>query len=459
MSVKNIIIIIALAVVSHSLTAQSSVLYHMKGIPQTKELNPALFNKTEAFYIGMPLLSGIDIAASTNGWTYSDLIQQGKGNLSDSLVVNIDNFYNSLDETNFIREALNVTILEFGFRAGKNFIGLSLSERQFFNSNWDNNIIAPFTTGADATLLGENYSTGDLGVSALGYHQMTLNYGREVNEKLTIGFAAKALFAYAAIDAEALNIEMVPSNDGYTIDILGKGNANFSLPGKVVYEDNMFKEMTSSNEDYIDAMTSTDNFGLAFDFGADYQFNDRFSISASVIDLGKIAFKTNAHKLTQDENGYAFTGIDISENTDEEFAEDLIEAFRFRGEEGNFSMALPTKVYLSGAYALCKNFELGALTRMRFINSSVSSSLTASANAYIGKFLSLATSYSIMEGSYDNIGVGLGLRGGGMQFYAAADDIISAVNPSRANNATVRVGINILLNRHFKDKNKVSLEE
>ncbi|WP_068472456.1 DUF5723 family protein [Saccharicrinis aurantiacus] len=437
--------------------SQSSVLYHMKGIPQTKELNPAFFNQTEAIYIGVPMLSGIDMATSTNGWGYNDLIRKGTGVQADSLVMDIDNFYNSLDDNNFLREALNITILEFGFRAGKNFFGLSVGERQYMNTNWDRNLIAPFTTHPDAPKLGEDYTTGKLDVSAMGYHEVTLNYGREINDKLTIGFAAKGLIAYANIQAENISVDMVSSNNGYSIDMVGRGNINFTVPGTVDYENNQINGLDITNDDFINALTGTDNFGLGFDFGADYKINDKIRVSASVIDLGKITFKTNSHKLTENDEGYSFSGIDITKDNDQDIGEDLLDAINFNGEEGKYSVNLPAKVYLGGVYSLNKTFELGALTRLRFINGNTSATYSASANAYIGKFFSLATSYSIIENTYNNLGLGFGIRASGLQIYAGADDVISLANPSQSNNTSFRFGVNFLLNRKFKEK-KADLE-
>jgi len=51
---------------SGSLFAQPNTLYFMKGIPQTKDLNPARPGITGGFYFSMPLFSKLDLAANTN---------------------------------------------------------------------------------------------------------------------------------------------------------------------------------------------------------------------------------------------------------------------------------------------------------------------------------------------------------------------------------------------------------
>ena len=103
----KIFILIILIGVSHLLHAQPNTLYFMKGIPQTKDLNPARPGILGGFYFSMPLFSKLDLAANTNNWSYNDLIHKGSditytasnqlnnsvvSNQSDSLVVDLDKF-------------------------------------------------------------------------------------------------------------------------------------------------------------------------------------------------------------------------------------------------------------------------------------------------------------------------------------------------------------------------------
>src|ERR1035437_7917259 len=91
------------------LRAQPNTLYFMKGIPQTKDLNPARPGISDVFYFSMPLFSKIDLAANTNNWAYSDLIHwrtQG-----DSLVIDLDKLKASVGRKNFAFESASLTVL------------------------------------------------------------------------------------------------------------------------------------------------------------------------------------------------------------------------------------------------------------------------------------------------------------------------------------------------------------
>ncbi|NEW84311.1 MAG: hypothetical protein GZ094_18360, partial [Mariniphaga sp.] len=121
--------------------AQPNTLYFMKGIPQTKDLNPARPGISGGFYFSMPLFSKLDLSVNTNNWAYNDLIHWGTGNRSDSLVIDLDKFRESIDNKNFIYESAALTILEGGYKKGKNFFAVSLTEREFTSLFFSKNLV------------------------------------------------------------------------------------------------------------------------------------------------------------------------------------------------------------------------------------------------------------------------------------------------------------------------------
>ena len=135
MTMKNsqsiIFILAALMILglSSKVKSQPNTLYFMKGIPQTKDLNPARPGIESGFYISMPLFSKLDLSANTNNWSYSDLIHWGTGTRADSLVLDLNKFISAIDKSNFIKESASLTVLEGGFKKGKNFFALSLTRK------------------------------------------------------------------------------------------------------------------------------------------------------------------------------------------------------------------------------------------------------------------------------------------------------------------------------------------
>jgi hypothetical protein len=126
-------------------------------------------------------------------------------------------------------------------------------------------------------------------------------------------------------------------------------------------------------------------------------------------------------------------------------------AFRPDSSKHGFSTLLPVKIYIGGDYQLSETVSLSGLSRIRIYNNLVHTSWTASANVLIWNNISLSGSYSIMESTYDNLGVGVGFRGGPFQIYAATDNLFSPFYPSTARNMNLRVGINLIFNDREKE--------
>jgi len=118
-------------------SAQPNTLYFMKGIPQTKDLNPARPGIESGWYLSLPLFSKLDLSANANNWSYNDLIHRGNGAKADSLVWDFENFLTAIDDHNFVMETAALTVLEGGFKKGKNFYALSLTNREFAETFFD----------------------------------------------------------------------------------------------------------------------------------------------------------------------------------------------------------------------------------------------------------------------------------------------------------------------------------
>ncbi len=442
--------------------AQTNVLYHMKGLPQTRELNPALFNQNESFYMGfLPGLSSIELNMGTSGWSYNDLIRKGTGEDAGKLVWDFDSFYEALGDEGHLRESMSYNFLEFGWRKGRNFYGFSASVREFTNLSLSNSLIAPFTEIAENPYFGDGYTTGEMSASANAYAQFALNYGREITEKLNIGVAAKILVGTAAVKAENLQVYMNDIDDGYATEILAEGTASFALPADVTYDEEGYLDEIDFSDDAMSDFFSSPNMGFAVDLGASYELTDKITLSASIIDLGSIKYKNYSQVLTQDENGYIFNGVNISKDADDsdEIADEIEESFKFKGQYGSFSMSLPTQFYLGGDYQLNEKYSFGALARLRSVNGTAGASFTASANAYWGRFFALTAAYSMTEQKYDNLGLAMAIRGGAFQLYVATDDVVSLAAPSRGNQASFRLGMNWLFGRKFQEKRLAAIAD
>lgn len=454
---------------SFFLRAQPNTLYFMKGIPQTKDLNPARPGITTGFYFSMPLFSKLDLAANTNNWAYNDLIHwrtinslnnNPLGNSinisTDSLVLDLDKFQGKLGNKNFAYESAALTVLEGGYKKGKNFYAASITEREFTQVFFSKNLVSLLKYG-DYPYVGDTYYSGNFGVGAQHYREFAFNYSHDVNKKLTIGGAAKILFGMATVQTNGMNIKATSPANGEYLDITATGRVNISAPVDFTYNSKGEIKTVNSLPNYSvsNYLSNLKNPGIAFDFGFAYRVNKKTELSASIIDLGMIGWKSNVTRLTE-HGQFLYKGINLNDPTVNppiiskltpiinQLSDSISAAFRPDTTGTSFSTLLPAKIYFGIDYKLSDVVNLSGLSRIRIINNTIHTSLTASANALIGNGISLSASYSVMESTYDNLGLGVGIRLGVFQIYTATDNLFSPFYPSKARNMNLRIGINFI---------------
>lgn len=121
-NIKFLVLLSVLGLVAGNAHAQPNTMYHMKNISQTWEMNPANTGIESGWHFSMPGFSSVDLNMNTNGWRYSDLIHQGTGQYADSLIVDLDKFYNKLDDSNFMFEKTNYSFSRLVSEQGRMFL-------------------------------------------------------------------------------------------------------------------------------------------------------------------------------------------------------------------------------------------------------------------------------------------------------------------------------------------------
>ncbi len=458
----QILLLLFLLGASQLIHAQPNTLYFIKGIPQTKDLNPARTGITTGFYVSLPLFSKLDLEANTNGWNYNDLIHKGTGLRADSLVIDLDNFINNIDKKNFINESVALTILEGGYRKEKNFYGLSISERESGQLTFDKEMIRLIKYG-NYPVLGQTTFSGILGVTIQQFHEIKFNFSHEVSKALTIGFATKLLLGTGSIYSSGFSVRNTTPLNGSTLDLNALGRLNISAPITVNHNPagQIFNITRNPNTKLGTYLSNFGNPGFAIDLGFSYRLGKKTEISASLIDLGVIRWKQHLTQLT--ENGtFVYQGINVNDPSVlpplkpviNQLGNDLTTAFTPVFSANSFSTLLPSKIYFGIDYELSKAISFSEVNRLMIVNNTVQPSMTAAANARAGRFLSLSASYSILQSGYDNIGLGAAVRIGPVQIYAVADHLYSLRNPATSANMNLRIGVNLLF-----DSNRNGLNE
>jgi len=303
------------------------------------------------------------------------------------------------------------------------------------------------------------------------FREYDLGASKKLNKKLTVGVRAKLLFGkenfwtkksdlswntdatdYAyTFDAD---MEFHTSSPIYKINKFDYDYANDSL----MFEDTLYEDISPK-----DVVMNGKNFGLGIDLGAIYKFNDKITLYASITDLGYIKWKTNTSTFKV--NGkFIYDGYDIQPYfteedsiitaNNEEFADSVLQIFMPQYDNQAYTSHLTPKFFLGGTYNITEKINVGLLARGEVFQNKLHSSLTISGNTNFKKWFSASLSYSIMNNSFTNLGLGLMAKAGFAQFYIVTDNIL-VIWPQATRTVNFRMGINLLFGCKIKENNSL----
>jgi hypothetical protein len=472
-----------------SAAQNSQVLYYMN-LPQNHLLNPSL-RTTSKVYIGLPVLSGINLNVNNNFFNFSDVFVNGV--VPDSLVTIFHpdydpaEFVKKIKDMNFFEAEALVQLFGLGFYAGKDlYISLDINERVDANVALPGDILRLGFQGNEQ-FVGDRINLSSLRGDAIYYREASLGFSKNFTKKLRIGIRAKALFgiASASIDNRSLGITV---NDDYTHTLNADLDVNFSAPlsfylsGQNTIDsvklDPAFEnfgeesERFSDTKDLVNYVLGFQNLGFGLDIGADFKISDKLKVSAAITDLGFIKWKRDVSNLRA-ESEFVFSGFDMLDvynnkmtfdSLRKELLDSLKNKFYLTDSKAPFTTNLPFGVTLGGSYNLTKNFSLGLLSYTKFIGTQIREALTVSANLNVRSLFSTTIAYTAMNHRYDNLGFGIAFKPGWTQFYLIADRIPVTWNkivsegstyplPSCWNTVHIRIGMNLLFGNNVEKKN------
>ncbi len=454
--VKIHLTIIATIISLQMAYSQQNILYFMNGIQQSNELNPAIQNDSKVF-VAFPGLSNINLNFAHTGFTYNDLFRPGSGLKKDSLIIDIDNVKGKLKKNNYIVPEFNVTLFGFGFWVKENYFSFSLSSKLKSYFAYPKSLMTLAegngnNIGEDNPLRVENF-----GPHAIAYSELAFGMSRQIDDKLTVGGKMKILLGHLAVTTKKTDIALYTAEEEKNYALRLETDFDVSVAGamKVTKDKEGYVEDVEIDEENIFSMK---NKGIAFDLGATYQLNDKIKLYASITDLGYIKWKKDTHKFYQ-KGKFNFEGVEVNpiyddvDNIGEDLKDSIENYLQFEENSDKFTTWLGTNIYLGGTYELTKGINLGVLSKTYFYNKKPHQGLILSANFTPVKWFSGTLSYSMINRSYSNIGLGMGVRLGGMQIYMLTD-YMTGLKLKKAKSMGFQLGVNL----YFGKKEKTTKE-
>lgn len=466
MKQKSILMWVLCLLISAQGFTQVNTLYFMDRLPQSVHVNPAYRHKCRTF-VGLPGISNINLTFSNNSFTLGNIFQAGGP--GDSTLLSLDNLREVLHNKNYIKTEFQTDLLALGFQAGRSYVSINISNKTDLKFRFPKGIVDAVDGNWDAEAdAPRNIDLSDLMLNAMNYNELGIGVSRPIDDKLTVGARARLLMGTGVVRTRKSDLMLNTTFDDYDMpealnvvadfDILASPfPATFYYDQETGFIDSVEFDDTYFEDDIVKKVGLTSNKGLAFDFGATYQYTDRITFSASLTDLGYIRWKSEAKRLTSS-GTFTWQGADIEPLLDDEdydFAEELSDSvfnsLNIKDASDPFTTSLTPKLYLGGYYALTPGIGLGAMLRNDIYGGSLHPSLTTSINLDFMKACMFTLSYSMAYNSANNLGAGLAYKAGWLQLYMIFDHIPlvyekedGAIIPTNLRFFNMRFGLNLL---------------
>jgi hypothetical protein len=418
---------------------QSRTLFFMHDLPQASYVNPAIQPSCNVL-IGIPALSSFYVNASSTGLSYNDL--SSGGNQIDAVSIT-----DKLKNINFATFELHLNLITVGVKYNDFYFSFNIADKINAKAFYPKALTDLAVYGNDE-YVGKTITTLGLGASAYHLREYSLGIAQDVDWNYKWGLRGKLLFGKANLNSRKSGLSLSTEADTYDLLASWAYQINTSFPINIPSDNNFaISDIEVGEVNPVKYLLNSSNKGFAIDFGFVY-VTEQFTWSGSILDLGAIYWKSDVNQLNSTGN-FAFDGILINDNLNpDEFLEMITDSIsnqlRVSSSQKSYFTSLPTKINIGATYELHPNLNAGVLLRTEFYPRRPVSSATLSINTSQLKYFSASASYSIMNGSYNNIGLGLGLGKPNFTFHIISDNILGFVWPNKAHTANLRFGMNLL---------------
>lgn len=450
-----------------TITAQNKqILYGFDKIPQTLLLNPGA-ERSYKYHIGVPMLSGLSVNASTSGITVADVFRDDSVGIFAGTDFNtrFSNAINKLGNDDYGYVNAQIEVLNGGYK---------INDRDYLSAGFYSELDAFFTLPKDAlTLMNEgnvaylnrNFSLSQVAVKSEVLGVLHVGIARTFSKRFTAGARLK-------IYSGSLNVTST-GNTGTFSTREGTNNIYENVLNNVdaqVYSSGFFDENDETDITFGSAFGGSflsGNFGLGFDVGLTYYLDEQTEVTASLLDVGFVNYSKDTRN-GEIEGSYTFSGIEFQydETQSEDYWSQLDADFREkvpREENRNsYSVMRPIKFNSSFTHRFGKSRNLANchdITNKDFYDNAVGGqlyadfrptgprfALTGFYERKFSKHLNTKVTYTIDDFSYTNFGLGVSTNIWKLNVYGMIDNIFEITDVADAHTASFQFGINYIVN-------------
>jgi len=429
--------------------AQSSLaLYSFEDQFYSSNFNPAFLTSPNKFTLSIFPLGGTSI-----GYNNQRIIQQMVSKILSGSISDKDykDILKSLDERSSFNQNAESSLLSFTYRSNIGFFNFRIKENESFSAiirgDFTDFIIKP---GIQSAVINQ---IQNVPAQVMHYREYSLGYALPSNgHKFSAGIRAKLYFGKASFFSGISGSIFHDQSDKYVLNTWGK--TNISIPVLKIFNSDgtLNTDSVLNKTKTINYLMNSGNPGVGVDLGINYRINSDLTFSMSIIDLGKIYWKSNLNSKSF--NGeYTFeTGSVKPDFTDAgiptitktngkgSFIDSISTIFDLKIDSSTFSKPLPVTIYTSLKYQLNPSLKICLVDRYVILKNMNYNSYSLTASYNVNKKLSVSTGYAIIGNSYFNIPLAFLLKKDFGQIYIGTDNLAGLFLPSISEYASFTFG-------------------
>ncbi|MDX8338081.1 DUF5723 family protein [Draconibacterium sp. IB214405] len=425
----------------------------LSNVSQSSLTNPAFHNQTDKLVIGIPILSGARLTWNAN-FSPNYIF-------SENFNYSFDKFYQSLGEPGDATSFATLPLVYLSLTNNNRTFSFSVSDKIMATGNFDHEILKFIDQGL-IPYYGKEEEYGPISIRMQIYRELAFSYAQKIDEKWSVGIRPKILFGkfYYDIENMYLNVQTLP--DQHLMQIIPSGNYQITGPIDVQFDPILHKTIIKPDLTAGDYLFKLKNMGAGIDFGITYSPNEQTTVAMSVVDFGFTTLKYRAYDNTFDgsidyteENLYQSSNPDAPNYFEPKEAllalsdslPYLTTAEAFTDRQYQF---LPLKVIFIATQQLNDRMKLNFSDNLSFHNGETNNYLSAYFNILLGDRFELSSGLDLYNAEQVLPGFACSYTGKGAQVYLATNNIFKLVQPYKAKNLNLCLGVNFLFSTQPK---------
>jgi hypothetical protein len=283
------------------------VLYGLEETPQAMLLNPGSRISYE-YHFGIPFLSHIHVNGGSSGVSVYDIFQESSVDIN----TRIRNKIFELENTDFFTATQQLELLNIGWKNKKGYYFSGGIYQEFDFVLYFPKDLAILAWEGNANYIGKEFDLGEINTSGDLLTVYHFGANKKINKKITVGARAKLYSSMLSFRSTSNSGTFVTrlSESGNNIyeHIVSNLNMNVNTSGITSLRD--LDTRTQVINKLLGRGFFGGNLGIGVDLGATYEINEKWTASASILDLGAIFHKNDVESY-QVTGEYTLDGIEL----------------------------------------------------------------------------------------------------------------------------------------------------